>query len=124
MVEQNTLTASEEAAIRNYVKDMEENGSNSDYTVGNYEFPRGDEITFWDKQKVLGGTSANSDTYDQLGLGYIFASVVNYQLEDVVTMVSSESTSGEQVISAAFTFTPLKFLKPFDDVMGLGSTKG
>ena len=122
---ENAMSEEEIAAIRAHLNDVIENGSSSAYSPESYSGPDREEMTFWDKRKVLGGNSSLAGTPD--GLAGPAIVVADFFTEDFGTLISEDATAGERGLALALLIPivkPLRLLKPLDDVMSGGKTVG
>ena len=104
---------------------IENGGSSSPYSPESYSGPDREEMTFWDKRKVLGGNSSLAGTPD--GLAGPAIAVADFFTEDFGTLISQDATAGERGLALALLIPivkPLRLLKPLDDVVSGGKTVG
>ena len=83
LVMKNAMSEEGNAAIRAHLNDVIENGSSSAYSPESYSGPDREEMTFWDKRKVLGGQSSLAGTPD--GLAGPAIAVADFFTEDFGT---------------------------------------
>ncbi|WHX24539.1 hypothetical protein QNH47_10040 [Virgibacillus halodenitrificans] len=115
LAEQNKLSVQEEEAISKYLKNLDE--KDVSFNADDVKQPDYGPITFWDKRKVVGGTSSLAGTPD--GLAGYATMAYHYFTDDIATVMNSEAAINERALSGFFLLpTPFKLLKPLDDVAG------